>query len=264
MDKARLLEKAAGNNEERILLARVLDKYEQAMNRNQVTATGFMSPQEQALTRSLLHAAGIRSGYCFFGGYEKAERCRLLFAPDWMDESDLPAYAEIGCACCTFFSGDALTHRDFLGSLMALGLTREKLGDILVSSGQATVLTDAAVLPFLLQEYCSAGRTKLSVTEQSLNELVVPEVKTKLIHDTVMSLRLDSICASGFSLSRGRAAELIAAGRVELNWRPCLKSDKAVSEGDTVSCRGLGKFEVAEVGGLSRKGRTNLTIKRYE
>ena len=79
-----------------------------------------------------------------------------------------------------------------------------------------------------------------------------------------MSLRLDSVCSSGFSVSRSKAADLIAAGKVELNWRLCQKADKTVSEGDVISCRGLGKFEVAEVGGLSKKGRTNLLLKRYE
>ena len=70
--------------------------------------------------------------------------------------------------------------------------------------------------------------------------------------------------SGGFGVSRGKAAELIAAGKVELNWRVCQKADKTVAEGDVVSCRGFGKFEVAEVGGLSKKGRTNLLLKRYE
>lgn len=263
MDKGRLLDRAAQSPEERVILARVLDKYEQAQRRNLPTETGFLSPQEQAAARALLSAAGIRDGFCFFGGYDGAERQKLLFAPEWMAVEELPAQAAIAAVCCRFYEGDKLSHRDFLGSLMGLGLVREKLGDILVETGRAVILADTSVEEFLLREYVSAGRTKLSVSPLPLHELCPPEKKVKDIRDTVMSLRLDSVCAGGFGVSRGRAAELIAAGRVELNWRVCQKADRTVAEGDVISCRGLGKFEVAGVGGLSKKGRTGLLLKRY-
>lgn len=264
MDKAKLLDKASANTEERMVLARVLDKYEQAQRRNLPTETGFLSPQEQAAAKALLAAAGIRDGFCFYGGYDGAERQKLLFAPEWMSVEDLPVSCGITAVRCCFYEGDKLSHRDFLGSLMGLGLVREKIGDILVEIGQASILADVSVEEFLLREYCSAGRTKLSVSPLPLVELQPPEKKMKEIRDTVMSLRLDSVCSGGFGVSRGRAAELIAAGKVELNWRVCQKADRTVAEGDVISCRGLGKFEVAEVGGLSKKGRTNLLLKRYE
>ena len=265
MDKAKLLDKAAQSGEERILLAKVLDKYEQAQRRNLPTETGFLSPQEQAAAKALLNAAGIREGFRFFGGFEGAERQKLLFAPEWMDAEELPAQCGVSAVVCRFYEGDKLSHRDFLGSLMGLGLVREKIGDILVEEGRAVILaSDASVEEFLLREYISAGRTKLSVSALTLDELRPPEKKMKEIRDTVMSLRLDSVCSGGFGVSRGRAAELIAAGKVELNWRVCQKADKTIAEGDVISCRGFGKFEVAEVGGLSKKGRTNLLLKRYE
>ena len=262
MEKSKLLDRVAGSAEERLFYARILDKYEQARTRNVPTATGFLSPQEQAMAEILLHTAGI-GGVCFDGGYAEAERKRLRFAPTWMDEELLREEADISCLCCRFYEGDTLSHRDFLGSILALGLTREKIGDILVGTGEAHVLTDAAVLPFLLQEYKSAGRTKLRVSEFPLAELVLPEKKTRLLHDTVMSLRLDSICATGFSVSRSKAAELIQAGLAEVNYLPCRKGDRLLAEGDTVSARGYGKFTLESVGGTSRKGRVSITVRRF-
>ena len=85
----------------------------------------------------------------------------------------------------------------------------------------------------------------------------------KVIHDTVNTPRLDAVLSSGFSLSRGKAAEAISAGRVEVNHAPCLKGDKSVAQGDVLTCRGLGKCVVTELGGQSKKGRTILTIERY-
>lgn len=264
MDKAKLLQRTAQSAEERMTLARVLDKYEQCQRRSLPTQTEFLTPQQQAAARALLAAAGVREGFEFFGGYDGAERCRLLFAPSWMEEESLRDECGIAAVECRFYEGETLSHRDFLGSLMALGLVREKLGDILVEGGRAVILAESSVEEFLLREYTSAGRTKLHTSPLPLAELTPPEKKRREVRSTVMSLRLDSVCASGFSLSRSRAAELIAAGRVELNWRLCEKADKTVAAGDVISCRGLGKFEVAEVGGLSKKGRTALRLLRYE
>ena len=77
------------------------------------------------------------------------------------------------------------------------------------------------------------------------------------------TLRLDAVTAVGFSMSRAKAAELIASGRVQRNYRETTKPDAAVAEGDVISARGLGKFELSEVGGLSKKGRTAICVRRY-
>ena len=139
MDRRELLDKTARSEEERLLLSRVWDKREQCRLRSIPAATAFLSPQEQAAATRLLNALGQREGYAFWGGYEGAERRRLLFLPDWMAEPDDSTIAALRAVCR---SGATLTHRDFLGSLMALGLTREKIGDILVESGGCQVLVD--------------------------------------------------------------------------------------------------------------------------
>ena len=164
---------------------------------------------------------------------------------------------------CTYRKEDTLTHRDFLGSLMAQGITREKLGDILVSEGACDLIVSRDIAPYLLQNVTGAGRVKLSVSEIELSGLNVPELKVRGIRDTVSTLRLDAVAASGFSMSRGKAQELISSGRVQLNHRETLKAGTPVAQGDVISARGLGKFEVAEVGGLSKKGRTALLLRRY-
>ena len=243
MDRRQLLDRAARNGDERVLLAHILDKCEQSRNRNIPSATDFLSPAEQRSTQDLLHAAAIHDGYAFCGGFERAERRMLLFLPDWQEEADESEY--MTALRCTYRKEDTLTHRDFLGSLMAQGVTREKLGDILVSDGSCDLIVSRDIAPYLLQNVTSAGRVKLSVSEIELSDLSVPELKVKEIRDTVSTLRL------------------ISSGRVQLNYRETLKSDAPVAQGDVISARGLGKFEVAEVGGLSKKGRTALLLRRY-
>lgn len=260
MDRRELLDKTARSEEERLLLSRVWDKREQCRLRSIPAATAFLSPQEQAAATRLLNALGQREGYAFWGGYDGAERQRLLFLPDWMNGPDDSTIAALRAVCR---SGATLTHRDFLGSLMALGLTREKIGDILVESGGCQVLVDPSALDFLVQSWDSAGRERLTVSPLPLEELTVPEAAVKEVRDTVSSLRLDNVLASAFSLSRGRAAEAVEKGAVQVNYTVCQKPDKPVSVGDVITCRGLGKCVLNAVGSPTKKGRLPVAIRRF-
>lgn len=261
MDKKQLLDRTAKSAEERVLLGHILDKYEQCRQRNLPTNTAFLSPAEAQSARELLHAAAVHDGFAFLGGYEGAERRMLFFLPNWQEEAD--AADEMAFVRARWHESEQLTHRDLLGSLMALGVTRDTLGDILVSGESADLIVSAGVAPYLLDNWTSAGRTALRLTRIDADALNVPEQKVKEIRDTVATLRLDAVTAAGFSMSRGKAAELIAAGRVQKNYRETTKGDAPVVQGDVISARGLGKFEVAEVGGLSKKGRTGILLRRY-
>ena len=260
MDKNIIITRTAQEPEDRLLLARVWDKYEQTERRSIPSATVFLSPRERQLAQAMLNAAGVRSGYLFDGGYEGAERTVLLFLPGWAEE---PAGDELVFLRASFHGGEGLTHRDILGSLMGLGVVRERVGDILVSPHSADIVAAPPLREFFLREWDQAGRVKLTVTEIGREALCVPQTQVKVIRDTVSSLRLDAVTATAFSMSRGRAAELIAAGKVSLDHVPCLKGDKPVGEGAVITARGLGKARLAGVGGLSKKGRTGITVERY-
>lgn len=241
------------------MLARVLDKYQQMERRNIPTATAFLSESEQVIAGQLLAASGIHSGFVWNGGYPDAGRKLLQFLPDWA-EGDDSAIAYLRAA---YRGGEQPSHRDCLGSLMGLGIVREKLGDILVGEEACFVVAAADIAPFLVQNWDSAGRVKLSVTEVSAQELQVPQQRVQELRDTVMSLRLDAVVSTGFAMSRTKAAQLIQSGRVQVNHRDCLKGDRMVVQGDVITARGFGKFVLAEVGGLSKKGRTAIVVHRY-
>ena len=260
MEKRVLLDKLSASAEERVLLGRLWDGLERCRSRNVPEVSGFLSPHEQALAGQLMQALGAVDGWTLWGGYEGAQRRQMHFLPDWCDR---PEAGAIRVLRCRFYETDHPTHRDFLGSLMGLGLTREKVGDILVSPQWADVLVGSSVADFLLQEWTQAGRVHLRVAEIGPEEIAVPEQPVKLVRDTVASLRLDSVLAAGFSIGRSAAAELIRSGKVEVNWMPCEKPDAPVQEDDVLTARGLGKCQVETVGGQSRKGRTGITMKRF-
>lgn len=264
MTKTELLNKLARDGEERLLLARVLDKLELARDRGVPSHTGFLSPHERAVVEGLIRAEGWPR-HLFFGGFADAERTVCAFLPDWLEEEDWLAgqeYNPIRALRCTW-TGGSLTHRDFLGSILGLGLDREKVGDLLVGDGVCDVLVLEDVADFLLLHLEQAGRVHLKVSSISLEMVSPPPVQVRTIRDTVSSLRLDAVASSGFSISRGKAADLISSGKVQLNHQECLKPDRPVNEGDTLSCRGFGKCMVKEVGGPSKKGRIMIVLERY-
>ena len=264
MNKTELLDRFARSGEERTLLARVLDKRAAAEDRSTPAWTPFLTPEEQASAQALLRAGGP-CRCLFFGGYPEAERRVCAFLPDWQSEEDFLADPEgpVAAVEARFPAEAGLTHRDILGGLMGLGITREKLGDILISEGKCQVLALREALPILLTQWESAGRWRLRPAEVPLDRLEVTPPEVKVIRDTVAALRLDAVAACGFSTSRAKAAELISAGRMSVNHRECLKGDRPVAEGDVLTCRGLGKCVVKEVLGQSRKGRIMLMLERY-
>lgn len=250
----------AVDKDEEMLLLHVAERMTAAESRNIPAASGFLSGREQMLVQQILHGMQIR----FFGGREGAERAVCCYVPEYLDDTWL--FGEDGPVAAvraSFFEQDKLTHRDFLGSLMGCGIKRETVGDIYVSEGKCDFLVTREILPYVLQNLESAGRTKLHLEQIPLSELYAPQAKTKTVRDTVSSLRLDGVVSAGFSISRGKAADAIAAGKVEVNFTTCTKADKTVAEGDSISLRGLGKMRLTEVGGNTKKGRISIVIDRF-
>ena len=198
MTKTELLNRCARDGEERVLLGRALDKLDQAQNRSIPAHTPFLSPGEQASLKDLLAACG-HPRHLFFGGYPGAERAVCVFLPDWQEEDGFLADPEgpVAALEVSFRPEAQLSHRDFLGALMGLGITREKLGDILVDEGRAQVLLLRDALPILLSQWDSAGRWKLTLRELPLARLEVKPPQVKTIRDTVAALSLVCLLEGG-------------------------------------------------------------------
>lgn len=264
MNKTQLLNKFSREPEERTVLARVLDQMERTQSRSIPCATQFLSPAQRAAAEPLLAACG-HPRHFFFGGYDGAERTVCVFLPDWLEPEDWQSSEEnpVGAVECTFPRGAELSHRDLLGGLMGIGLTRERVGDLLVLEDKAQIVALKEAIPIILSQFDQAGRYRLRLQEISLAQLTPAPVQVRPVKDTVATLRLDAVLSSGFSISRGKAADLVSAGRVSVNHRECLKADKAVAEGDILTCRSLGKCVLTHVGGQSKKGRIMIELERY-
>ena len=253
--------KLAQSPEDRTLLSQFLDKQRQAERYVRPASTAFLDLRQQTLCRQAMQAAGV-GGWSLEGGFAQAERRVALFLPDYIQEAgQLPEEDWPFRALRLEIRGQKpLTHRDYLGSLMGLGLRRETIGDILPGSQGADLLVMAEIAPYIQQNLTQVGSAPASVQLISLSELEIPEAKIKIIRDTVPSLRLDAVLAAAFSRSRGDAAEAVRRGLAQVDGAQVLKGDRPVAQGARLSIRGKGKAVLAETGGFSKKGRVNIEI----
>ncbi len=255
------IEKIARNPEDRLLLAKVWDKINAGLRKNIPTSTCFLSPRELEMARYLF---GDLEGLHAFGGYQDAERKMLIFLPDYLDASALmDEDSPLVCLRAEFYHGDSPSHRDFLGALMGAGIGRETVGDICVGSESCDFFVTAEIAPYIMQNFTSAGRTHVRISRILLDRIRIPEPEVKEIKDTLASLRLDSIIASGFRIGRSLASTYVSQGKAAIDGLPCEKPDKAVSEGAKISVRGLGKIKLAAINGKTKKDRISITIHRY-
>ena len=210
--------------------------------------------------REIKECDGVRA--VFYGGYNDAERRILVFLAEYDElEYDPPL-----CAVrATYYKNYQLSHRDFLGALMGSGITRDSVGDIIVNNDEhyADIVFKKELREYMLSEFISAGRASLDVKEIELSELDKIEKKTEIVTDTVASARIDAVVASGFGMSREKAAVLVRSGKVFVDRRLVTDCDKQVSDGALVNSHGLGKFRVYIPGNISKKGRMFLRIEKY-
>ena len=257
-------------NENDVLLGQIQDKYRQCQGRNVITSTDFMDMSQQSVASEYLKKQLAGQGI-FVGGYEDAERRKIVFLPEYIEYgsvSELMTILEENGQIKLLEivrpkEGKALGHRDYLGSLLAEGVKREKIGDILVTEKGAKVIVSGEIAEYLLDNYSMAGRVSLSVSLGKIEDAEKAEIRTKEIRDTVPSLRLDAVLSSAFGISRSKAAEAIKMGLVFVNSIQMMKADKQVAEGDKLVIRGKGKAKLKEVSGKSKKDRTYILIERY-
>lgn len=247
-----------------LIISRIEDKIEQCREGYYVTNTGLLDSHEQALAASASrNVAGVRC--LMYGGYDEAERRMLVCVPSEIPMSDAEAAADLLAVLRVTKPAISreLSHRDYLGSVLGLGIDRSVTGDILVRPDGADIIIMPEIAEFLLREFRQVGRTNIRTQLVPIEQLSIPEMKTQTIRDTIPSARLDSVVASAFRLSRSKAAEAIRGGIVSLDHAECLKPDARVEEGQTLVLRGRGKAVIDEIGGESKKGRIWISIRRY-
>ncbi len=247
------------SEEDALLRARIDDACQLCEWRSCPRFVGFLDEHRQAVARAVLREKGEQN-VCFFGGYEGAERVFLGVFPSFLPpQTDIFPITAIG-----FFYRKAatLTHRDFLGTLLSLGLKREKIGDIVCDEGQTVVFVCEELADFVAESVTKVGGEGVKAQLLFSGTLTVKR-NFEEWQDTVASPRLDAVLKVALRTSREDAARKIAAGLVSLNHMPCLSVSQEVREHDVLSVRGGGRFAVDTLGPQTKKGRLFIKVKRF-
>lgn len=255
------------NENDRLLISKLIDKIRFCDTKNKIQTTDFLDEREQKLLGNFMKSQKIYN-YFFTGGFEEAERKILIIYPekltDIIQNINLNEYINsIRIILPNEMHGE-YTHKNYLGGLMKLGISREKIGDILVDNEGADILIIPEMLKFLITNIPSLTRFSKSKIEQiQLENLRKIEVNTQSIKITVASMRLDNIVSELAKCSRGKANDLLSQERVLLNHETIQKSSKEVKENDTITIRGKGRFIIKSIVGNSRKGRSFIEVEKF-
>ena len=240
---------------------RMMELGKKAYYRGILTFSDFLDLNQQNILHSLTFSdTGIKVK--MFGGYESAERQMAAFVPDALSyEQDYPIYC-IKIEPLSRKLSDDLTHRDYLGAILNLGIDRSKIGDVLTDQNCGYVFCHDSMADFLSEELSRIRHTSVRARKLSLEE-PLPSPKREPVSGTVASPRLDSIIALAFGNSRSSIIGLIEGGKVFVNGKSILSNGYGIKEGDIVSVRGKGKFQFGSVTNKTKKNRYHVILYRY-
>ena len=236
---------------------KLLDKIEIVYNRHIVQSTDFLDPYERRVSISILNQFQDIN-YREYGGIGEAERKIILIYPDYLEYSDFNI--PLNFLKIYDYAG-RFSHRDFLGSILALGINREKVGDILIHENHTQVIVKEEISDFILLNLHKISRENIKIVEIPENDLETVEVIFKEHVTTVSSLRLDAIISGALNVSRNDSQKLINSGLVKVNWEPIVKLHYELEAGDMVSIRGYGRFVLYRILGKSKKNRFRVNIR---
>ena len=262
------------------LESRIKELSNKTFQNEYTTHTDFLSVSEQALLHDAMRKLGVpdqsnRIGgaeYLLWGGYEDSERRVCAFLPSYMDadsfilqETDAPEVVS-----CLHISpvqvrfADDLSHRDYLGALMNLGIDRGQIGDILIdrSDSSAYCFVLKTMAEYICRELCRVKHTTVLAAEVPPGKCAVrPEFEER--EGSVASERLDAVLAFVFRLARGKAQELIDREAVIVDGRTAHSGGSSLKAGSRVSVRGFGKFIYTGVVTSTKKGRLFVRVNIY-
>lgn len=249
------------NKEELMLRKRFIDLSNIAYQRNIPVFTDFLSMNEL----SILHTtkkSELAVTYCTFGGYEYAERQMAMFVPDALFyEVEYPITVLRIQAKYPKFAQE-LTHRDYLGAMVHLGIDRGIIGDIIVKEKEAYVFCQEKMTHFFCEELTRIKHTEVEVAVTDIpEEISKPQLQE--IKGTVSSLRTDSIVALAIHQSRNSILQLFKAQKIFVNGKLTESNSYLLKEDDVLTIRGYGRYVFKEVLSTTKKERLYILLQKY-
>lgn len=247
--------------DEELFKKRLLELSNIAYERNIVTFSDFLNLNELNILHTLPKNL-LPTSYRCFGGYELAERQMVAFIPDALCYDYKYPIAILKIEAVNKRYAQELTHRDYLGALLNLGIDRSKVGDIAVDVDVAFIFLHENLADFVKNHFVKIRHTNIRLEQCEVEDLHYTP-KVEIIKGTVASLRLDAVLSLGFSISRSKILPLIERGLVFINGKLITNSGHALKEGEIISLRKMGRIRFDQVQGGTKKGRILIQIIKY-
>lgn len=245
------------SDKDKLFCSKLDDAVELCLTRQKPYFFSFMSERKQLVAKNYLKSVCFEN-YAFFGGYENSERKVLGLFFDEPAENDFP----VSPIVFKFRKCDKLSHRDFLGALMSLGIEREAVGDILIEDGKCVVFVKTELENYITSQIFKIGNVGVSFDTYNPSSLPCGR---GVEEDTyiVSSLRLDNVVAAVTGLSRDKTKTLILSGCVSVNFIPTQNVSQIINIDTTLIIRGRGKYILNDITGKTKKDRIRISVLHY-
>lgn len=247
--------------EELMLQKRLIELSRLSYQRGIVTYSDFLNLNELNILHTMPKTE-LYTTYKVFGGYDFSERQMVAFLPDALCYEYFYPISVLKIRPLQKKFSEALSHRDYLGAVLNLGIERSKIGDILVQEDSAILFVHQSLEQFIQDELKRIRHTSVMAEPENFEKFsYTPQIEQK--KGTVSSLRLDSLLALAFSSSRTKLVPYIENGKVFVNGKLITSNGYQIKEDDIISVRGLGRFQYKEMLSQTKKGRYLVTIHLY-
>ncbi len=255
------------NKEDTMVAGRIKELANMCYQRGIPMCSDFLNLNEQSVAWQMINqlppvSVKAIGGFDVYGNeIPVCERKMFVFEPkDNPVEADVPIEVlEIVPSNRRF--AQELTHRDFLGALLNLGIERCKIGDIFVGEEAAYVLCHKKIAGYIADGLTKVKHTTVLVRPGGIVTDVV--IRTQELTVTVASVRLDGMISAAFNLSRSASITLIEEAKIFVNGKLITTNSYNLKDGELVSVRGMGKFRFAGSKGVSKKGRIVVALEKY-
>lgn len=250
------------DSSEKILYAKTLDRALHCLKCFEPSFSDFFDPYK--VSEFIALVGNTELNIITFGGYEGSERCMIGFFPEYMEpeKKQFPISA-IEVTYNANYS-KKLSHREFLGSVLGLGITRDKVGDIIIEDEGALIIVEKSIADFIQTNLERVGRTKVKTAIVGMKRLNVGDENIEQKKTTVASLRLDAVLSAVFNISRGKIADYIKAEKAFVNWSVADSGSKTLNEGDVITLRGVGRTKLTQICGKTKKDRFLIEVNIYK
>lgn len=251
------------NKDEKLIISKIIDQINFCHAKNVATFTHFLPMIKVKEFLKLLKLNLTDLNVLTYGGFENSERVMIGFFPEFYDVDFLLFPISVIKINYNVKYNKKLSHRDFLGAILSLGINRNKIGDIIIKDEDVFCFCDTNISDFILHNL-----KKISSVDVKTNVVSIKDLKNLIINYVekiiiVSSLRLDNIISSAFNISRSKALSFIRSEKVFINWSAETNCSKILKENDILTLRGFGRIKIINFNGKTKKERFIVSIIKY-